>query len=357
MEKWSFCDDNDNLIGLVLDGKKTATTSIFDENDLPVIGKKSMLLYSNGKSACIIETIDYKILKFKDIDESLSFLEGEGSYANWKQNHERIFKSYNPTFDDNTLVVFEKFKLIKKMNNIKVKKNVLDIVFGNSCYNGVKESNINDNILMFNTLFNIGDLSNVDNYIVKLPDTSENFKKEYEVIIDNINKHNKIRVWTSRKDIYSYLIMLYVSSIVKKYDYDLYVLYADDYNADCPSPSALNSDEIKKLLLLEHKLSKNEILNNAKTWNELLYDNSFLRVISNGKVKSVSIDFYDDYIMTTLKKLGKVKLSFLVGKLMGNVYLHDNLYVYLINRLIDENKIKIYLNENARYFDSLVEII
>lgn len=42
---------------------------------------------------------------------------------------------------------------------------------------------------------------------------------------------------------------------------------------------------------------------------------------------------------------------------MGNVYLHDNLYVYLINRLIDENKIKIYLNENARYFDSLVEII
>ena len=357
MEKWSFCDDNDNLIKLVLEGKKTATTSNYDENDLPVIGKKSMILYSNGKPACIIKTVDYKILKFKDIDESLSSLEGEGSFADWKQNHERIFKSYNPAFNDDTLVVFEKFKLIKKINNMEVKMNTLDIVFGNSCYDTIKGSNINNNILMFNTLFNIGDLSNIDNYIVKLPDSSENFKKEYEVIIDNINKHNKIRVWTSRKDIYSYLVMLYISSIIKKYDYDLYVLYADDYNADYLSPSAMNSEELKKLLLLEHKLSKNEILNNAKIWDELLYDNSFLRVISNGKVKSVSIDFYDDYIMSTLEKLGKVKLSFLVGKLMGNVYLHDNLYVYLINRLIDENKIKIYLDKNTRYFDSLVEII
>ncbi len=40
MEKWTFCDDNDNLIKLVLDGKKTATTSNYDKNDLPSIGKK-----------------------------------------------------------------------------------------------------------------------------------------------------------------------------------------------------------------------------------------------------------------------------------------------------------------------------
>lgn len=122
MKKWSFCDDNDNLIKLVLDEKKTATTSIYDKNDLPLIGEKSIILYDNGKPACIIEIVDYKILKFGDIDKSLSSLEGEGSHTQWKLNHERIFKRYDSTFDDETLVVFEKFKLIKKyltQHNIK----------------------------------------------------------------------------------------------------------------------------------------------------------------------------------------------------------------------------------------------
>lgn len=114
MEKWSFCDDNDNLIKLVLDGKKMATTSNYDINDLPFIGERSIILYSNGKPACIVETIDYKILKFSDIDESLSILEGEGNHIQWKLNHERIFKKYDSTFNDDTLVVFETFKLIKK---------------------------------------------------------------------------------------------------------------------------------------------------------------------------------------------------------------------------------------------------
>jgi len=114
MEKWTFCDDNDNLIKLVLDGKKTATTSNYDKNDLPSIGKKSIILYNNGKQACIVETVDYKILKFREINESLSDLEGEGNHVQWRINHERIFKKYDSTFNDETLVVFEKFKLIKK---------------------------------------------------------------------------------------------------------------------------------------------------------------------------------------------------------------------------------------------------
>lgn len=114
MEKWTFCDDNDNFIKLVLDGKKTATTSNYDKNDLPSIGKKSIILYNNGKPACIVETVDYKILKFREINESLSDLERERNHVQWRINHERIFKKYDSTFNDETLVVFEKFKLIKK---------------------------------------------------------------------------------------------------------------------------------------------------------------------------------------------------------------------------------------------------
>ena len=82
-----------------------------------LLEKKSIILYDNGKPACIIETVDYEILKFGDIDESLSNLEGEGNYTQWKLNHERIFKKYDSTFNNETLVVFEKFKLIKKLSN------------------------------------------------------------------------------------------------------------------------------------------------------------------------------------------------------------------------------------------------
>ena len=115
MKKWSFCDDNDNLIKLVLSGKKTATTSDYDPNELPVIGEQSIIEYDDGTDACIVETVDYKILKFKEVDESLSDLEGEGSFDSWKENHTRIFKQYDPNFNDDTLVVFERFKLVEKL--------------------------------------------------------------------------------------------------------------------------------------------------------------------------------------------------------------------------------------------------
>ena len=72
-------------------------------------------------------------------------------------------------------------------------------------------------------------------------------------------------------------------------------------------------------------------------------------------MKSVSIDFYDNFIIDTLNSMGKVKMCQLVGKLMQKVYLHDTMYVYLINRLININKIKITLYNDIRYFESLIE--
>lgn len=46
----------------------------------------------------------------------------------------------------------------------------LEIVFGNSCYYTMKDSKLNDNILMINVLFNVGDLSNYKNHKISIPD-------------------------------------------------------------------------------------------------------------------------------------------------------------------------------------------
>lgn len=237
-----------------------------------------------------------------------------------------------------------------------------EIVFGHSCYYTMKKSNLNNDILIFNAIFNVGDLSNIKNYKIKIPDElyfeekNANFKNEYNIIVDNIKSKNKIRVWTGRKDIYSYLIMLYVCSIIKKYNYELYVLYCDEYNKDYPSPRVMDEKELESLTRLEHKLTNKEIEENVKTWNELVNKNSDLRIINNDGVKSVSFDFYDDYILKKLKSIGKIKISKLVGIIMQDIYLIDNMIIYLINRLIKSKKIKITLVNNNKYSENLIEI-
>lgn len=237
----------------------------------------------------------------------------------------------------------------------------LEIVFGNSCYNTMKSSKLGDKVLLLNALFNVGDLSNYRNHKISIPkdlrldDKNSNFDKEYNIIVDNIKQKNKIRVWTGRNDIYSYLIMLYVSNIVKEYNYELYVLYCDDYNNEYPSPSVMMEEELKELSKLEHKLTTEEINNYLNVWNNLVRENSELRVIDSGIVKSVSIDFYDDFILDTLRSMGNVDIFQLIGKLMQDVYLNDSMYIYLINRLINNNKIKITLYNDSGHFKSLIE--
>lgn len=241
--------------------------------------------------------------------------------------------------------------------------NTLEVVFGNSCYNTMKNSSLNNNnILIFNALFNIGDLSNIKNYIIKVPENlpteerNTNFKNEHDIIINNIKSKNKIRVWTGRQDIYSYLIMLYICSIIKEYNYELYVLYSDDYNKDYPSPRVLNENELEKLSKLEHKLTTKELEDNVKIWNKLVYENSSLRIIDNGIIKSVSLNFYDNYILEKLTQIGKVKFIKLVGIIMQDIYLIDSMIIYLINRLIENKKIKITIDNNISYIESLIEV-
>ncbi len=239
----------------------------------------------------------------------------------------------------------------------------LEIVFGDSSNNLLKKVNlVNSDILMINMLFNVGDLSNISNYIIDVPKklciSEKNYcvKGETYKIIDNINKRNKIRVWSGHRDIYSYLILLYVSSIIKKYNYELYVVYCDEYNKDYPSISVMNEEEIKKLIKLEHKLSIEEIEGNYNIWKRLIDENEALRVLEDGIVKSVSLDYYDDYILDTLKDLGKVKICQLIGRLMQEVYLQDVLYEYLISRLINNEKIIIYKDDNSKYCDNFIHI-
>ena len=97
---------------------------------------------------------------------------------------------------------------------------ILEIVFGNSCYMTMKNSSLRSNdILLCNLLLNVGDLSKVEEYKIDLPDELCNeignysFEKEILIIKKAITRKDKIRIWTSHYNVYSYLIMLYICNI------------------------------------------------------------------------------------------------------------------------------------------------
>ena len=117
LEKWKFGINNNELISLVLTGKKTATTSLLDNNEkLPVIGEESIICYDNGTEACIIRTTGFKVMKFNEMTEEYAKLEGEGdlSLDYWKKVHCDFFKSIDLDFNNNSKIVFKLFELVSK---------------------------------------------------------------------------------------------------------------------------------------------------------------------------------------------------------------------------------------------------
>ena len=239
----------------------------------------------------------------------------------------------------------------------------LEIVFGNSCYMSMKKSSLQSNdILLFNLLLNVGDLSKIEENKINIPKELCNEKGNYlckkEILMINnaIIKKEKIRIWTSNYNIYSFLIMLYICNIVKNQDCVIYVVYSDDYNKYYTSPSLMSSIELEELSRLEHKLTKDEIIKYSNMWEEIVKINSEMWVLENGIVKSVSINYYDNMIFNKLKKLGQVKISKLVAMLMKEIYLTDILYVYLIKILIENDKIRIVKIDDNRFFNSVIEL-
>ncbi len=187
LKTWTFAIDNDELVDLVIKGKKTATTSNYDENDLPVINSESILLFENEKKACITKTIDYKIMKFKEITEKEAKLEGEGdlSLEYWRKVHYDFFKKYNPDFNEDTLVVFETFEVTKNYvkERLELAKNIAN---NNSKILGNIEKIEEINAGFNNYLFNVN-----DKYIIKVcGETSKEELFDVEARFYNENSNN-----------------------------------------------------------------------------------------------------------------------------------------------------------------------
>lgn len=115
IERWKFGIDNNQLINLVLKNIKTATTSLYNDSNIPKIGDMSIVTYDDNTDACLIKTTNVIISEFKNINKDLAYLEGEGdrSLEYYRKIHNDYFKSIDSNFNDDSKVVFEIFEVIK----------------------------------------------------------------------------------------------------------------------------------------------------------------------------------------------------------------------------------------------------
>lgn len=96
IERWRFCDneaDAERLLALVIDGRKTATSSLLreyrEENEpIPQAGDLSAICHWDGRPACVVDTTAVEVVPFGDVTDEMAALEGECRTAEgWRRIH------------------------------------------------------------------------------------------------------------------------------------------------------------------------------------------------------------------------------------------------------------------------------
>ncbi len=120
---WAFGatpEQADELLGVVLDGTKTATASsradyVKEGQELPVPGLLGIVLDGTGHPRALVVTTGVRVVPFDQVDADHAREEGEGdrSLEQWRAVHERFFTEHaDGGFQPDMLVVLERFHVL-----------------------------------------------------------------------------------------------------------------------------------------------------------------------------------------------------------------------------------------------------
>jgi uncharacterized protein YhfF len=123
---WSFGDNAemaDELLALVLAGRKTATSSArweweADDEPLPVSGDLAIVCDGSGEPQALLRTVAVDVVPFDRVTAEHAAAEGEGdgSLESWRRAHEAYFSAalarVDRTFAPDMPVVLERFELL-----------------------------------------------------------------------------------------------------------------------------------------------------------------------------------------------------------------------------------------------------
>ena len=179
-----------------------------------------------------------------------------------------------------------------------------------------------------------------------------------EELISSVNENTIIRVFSSKKDNDSYLVLLYICNLLKGKVKGINVIFTNNYNEHSYSINVMDYKEIDSLLNYEKELTGDEMIKYSNQWEELVETNSELRLLENGKIINKKYSDYDSIILDKLSEIGQCKIADLVGKLMSESLIDTTesvVYYYLVDKLISNNKIKV-VNKGERHHVDIIEI-
>lgn len=113
----------DDLLGLILDGRKRATSShaseYRDEGDpFPEIGSHWIACDGRGLPRAIRRIVELRIAPFTAVDAAFAFDEGEDdrTLESWRREHRRFFDrtcaARGTTFSENDELILERFAVV-----------------------------------------------------------------------------------------------------------------------------------------------------------------------------------------------------------------------------------------------------
>ena len=120
-EAFQFGEKADWLAQLVIEGKKTATSSSYElyqiENEpIPTAGEFSIVLNGADMPVAIIEVESVEMHPLNEVPEAFALAEGAGTYQEWLDAHMNffsgLFKEYNLEFKEDLPVVCERFRKV-----------------------------------------------------------------------------------------------------------------------------------------------------------------------------------------------------------------------------------------------------
>ena len=122
---WAFgatAEHADELLGLVLDGTKTATScSLWDleaeGEPVPQVGAMSIVIDSAGLPRAVLATTEVTVVPFDRVDAEHAYQEGEGdrSLEQWREVHQAFFTDHalhDRGFSTEMPVVMERFRVL-----------------------------------------------------------------------------------------------------------------------------------------------------------------------------------------------------------------------------------------------------
>ena len=115
----------DDLLSYVLTGEKTATSGMvldyeYDNDPIPKVGDKAIILNGTNEPTCIIEYVDIQKMQFIEVKEEFALKEAEGfkSLQDWRDLHWEFFtrrcEVLNVTMHEEIMLICMEFKMIFK---------------------------------------------------------------------------------------------------------------------------------------------------------------------------------------------------------------------------------------------------